>query len=158
MFTYKKILTSTAIFAAGLMMATGAMATFQYDYGCDPEVELSPQVCFYTGEDFTGNKYCESGERTVNKVNKAPWNDNIESIMLIDGASVKIYNQYNRMGDMELVENSDKQLDVDFFNKVRSYRTVSPQEEEPLCETVKVEEEIIEEINCDVTYSNFCPT
>ncbi len=85
---------------------------------------------FYTGENFTGNWFCESGERTVNKLNKAPWKDNIESIKLFNGASVKIYNEYDRMGDRELVSNSIGLLHLDFLNRLRSYRTVMPEQEE----------------------------
>ncbi|MCF6344613.1 MAG: hypothetical protein L3J15_08090 [Devosiaceae bacterium] len=134
MLIYKKTLTNITILTAGLMMmATGAMAESHSNYNCNIAVEINPQVCFYTGQNFTGNWYCESGERTVNLTDKAPWEGNIKSIKLIDGASVKIYNQSDRAGNMVLIENSAKKLDADFLNKVVSYRTVAP-EEDTVCE------------------------
>lgn len=131
MFTFKKNLTIAMVSAALISMSGSAFATSDwYDYGCDIPEPVFPQVCFYTGSDYTGNWYCESGARTVNKLDKAPWKDNIESIKLLDGASVYIYNQYDRLGERELLDNSDPSLDSDFFNKVRSYRTLSPEIEE----------------------------
>ncbi|MCF6344612.1 MAG: peptidase inhibitor family I36 protein [Devosiaceae bacterium] len=131
MFTFKKITKITLISTALIAFSGGAFATSNfYDYGCTTPDSPSPQVCFYTGEGYTGNWYCESGDRTVSKVDKAPWKNNIESIKFINGASVKIYNEYNRMGDYKLIERNTKELSVEFFNKVKSYRTVMPYIEE----------------------------
>lgn len=132
MFTFKKNLTIAIISTALITMSGGtfALSDDSNDYPCTiPDLSpepVPPKVCFYTGINYTGNWYCESGERTVNKVNKVPWINNIESIKLFGDASVKIYNQYNRNGDYTLVEWSKKQLGSDFLNKVRSYRTVEP--------------------------------
>ena len=55
---------------------------------------------------------------------------NIESIVLLSDAIVRIYNQTDRMGDMELVENSVKELNAEFLNNVHSYMTIMPATEE----------------------------
>ncbi len=129
MFTFKKNIGLGIVSTALLVFSGVALGSDDFRYSCEQSDMLMPLVCFYTDINYKGKSYCEAGQRTVNKVDKAPWRNNIESIRLFDGASVKIYNQYDRNGDYKFVERSIKQLPPEFFNKVRSYRTVTSETE-----------------------------
>ena len=123
-------ITASAIFSiAFIAMSGNAFATSNEQ--CLPTIishEATPLVCFYSGENFKGDYYCEAGARTVNKVD-TPWRYVIKSIELRDGAFVRIYNQYNRTGDRDLIDRNVRKLDPEFYNHVWSYRTGVPDDE-----------------------------
>ena len=135
MSTFKKFLSLTVFSSALFVMGGGAIAAYnQYEYAriCTSPANTWPLVCFYTEANYKGKVLCEAGERTVNEL-KYPWKNNIESIKLIDGAFVRIYNQTNRNGDDDIIEKNIRNLEDNFNNKVRSYRTGAPAKKEATC-------------------------
>lgn len=78
-------------------------------------------VCFYTQIDFKGQYYCERGLRRVNKVD-AKWRDRIESVQVINNASVTICEDFNRQGTCQTLSKDDPELSPELFDHLYSYK------------------------------------
>jgi len=86
-------------------------------------VKSSPEVavCFYTQTDFKGQYYCERGLRRVSKVD-AKWRDRIESVQVINNASITICEDFNRQGTCQTLSKDSPELAPELINHLYSYK------------------------------------
>jgi hypothetical protein len=78
-------------------------------------------VCFYTKVNFEGNYFCDRGQRRVNEVD-AKWRDRIESVQVINHASVVICEDFNRKGTCQTLTKDNPELAPELFDHLYSYK------------------------------------
>ena len=86
-------------------------------FASDPEIG----VCFYTKVDFEGAYFCERGLRRVNQVD-AKWRDRIQSVRVINQASVIVCEDFNRQGTCQTIGKDNPQLAPELFDHLYSYK------------------------------------
>jgi uncharacterized protein YraI len=79
-------------------------------------------VCFYTGEGFTGTSFCVPAGHVVRDAALVGEDNTISSIMLMDGAKVKVCRDRNFHSWCELVTESQPTLNGFLDNGVSSWR------------------------------------
>ena len=83
----------------------------------DPEIG----VCFYTKVNFEGRYFCERGLRRVNQVDEK-WRDRIQSVRVINQASVTICEEFNRQGTCQTLGKDSPELAPELFDHLYSYK------------------------------------
>jgi hypothetical protein len=79
-------------------------------------------VCFYTGEGFTGKSFCVPPGHVVRDAALVGEDNVISSIMLMDGAKVKVCRDRDFHSWCELVTESQSSLNGFLDNGVSSWR------------------------------------
>jgi len=81
----------------------------------------APQVCFYKGINFSGQKYCLSSGEEYSSL-PYNWNDQISSIRVMNGARAKICRWENFRGGCQNINSNRSSLSYRFDDRISSLK------------------------------------
>jgi len=91
------------------------------NYPTRPATPTNPKTCFYKGVDFTGQRFCVTPGTSYDRL-PSSWNDEISSIQVSNGASVKVCRWEDFQGGCWNINNSKNRLGAKFNDRISSFQ------------------------------------